>query len=278
MSRWFRFYSEAMNDPKVDKLQPTLYKTWVKLLCLACQHPTGKLPSIDDVAYQLRLSVHDAQQQIDELILGGLIDISQSGMIPHNWSTRQYASDSSAERMKRLREKKKVTVTSLVTSPVTKHDAPEQNRTDSDTEPEQTTTSADEPAQTVVVVNVPVNLNLLQARIEEVAGPILARSSAGLQSMATPLMWLEQGCDLERDVVPGLKAVVANRLGKSKISDWNYFTQAIANAKAARNRHLPEATAANADSNRPAWAIAEDRKKKQFWDAMKAAPVKSPVQ
>jgi hypothetical protein len=133
-NRWFRFYAEAMNDPKVDRLQPSLYKTWVKLLCLACTHAKGHLPSVDDIAYHFRLSVADAQQQIDELILADLIDILPGGTLsPHNWGTRQYVSDKSADRMRKHREKKKSDGQCDVTHTVTVT-PPEQSRTDTDTE------------------------------------------------------------------------------------------------------------------------------------------------
>ncbi len=135
ISRWFRLYAEMLDDPKVQRLSPALFKTWVNLLCLASA-TSGKLPkSIDDIAYRLRLSIHDAGQQIDDLILAGLVDISPNGTREmHNWSARQFISDKSVERVRKHREKKRntecnVTVTATVT-------APEQNRTDSDTDSE----------------------------------------------------------------------------------------------------------------------------------------------
>lgn len=134
--RWFRFYAEAMNDPKVDRLAPTLYKTWIKLLCLSCSSG-GKLPSIDDIAYQLRISVQDAQSQVDELVLASLIDIdAKGGLHPHNWETRQYVSDTSTERVKKHRRNKFETPGNVSCNvSVT---PPEQSRADSDTEQKQT--------------------------------------------------------------------------------------------------------------------------------------------
>lgn len=107
MKRWFRFYDEALDDPKVQRLSPQLFKTWVNLLCLASKED-GKLPSNDDIAFRLRISVQDAALQIEDLILAGLIDLDARGnRAPHNWSERQYASDSSAERMRKHRKSKK---------------------------------------------------------------------------------------------------------------------------------------------------------------------------
>lgn len=134
--QWFRFYSDVVNDPKVQRLSPQLFKTWVNLLCLAAERD-GQLPSIDDMAFQLRLSVHEAQQQIDDLILAGLVDIqTDKSLTPHNWNLRQFKSDTSADRTRKYRENKKekpcdVTVTSDVTRP----EAETETETETETTP-----------------------------------------------------------------------------------------------------------------------------------------------
>lgn len=134
--RWFRFYDEALDDPKVQRLPPHLFKAWVNLLCLASK-ADGKLPGNDDIAFRLRVSVQDAAQQIDELILAGLIDIGPDGVcVMHNWHERQYQSDSSAERTRKYREKRKkkeCDVTGDVTVTVQK-----QSRADTESEAEST--------------------------------------------------------------------------------------------------------------------------------------------
>lgn len=115
---WFRFYTDALDDPKVQRLPAQLYKTWVNILCLAGQND-GKIPSIDDLAFRLRISVHEAQQQFDELVLAGLIDIlPDKSREPHNWKNRQFKSDTSAERTRKYRknkEKQPCDVTEAVT-------------------------------------------------------------------------------------------------------------------------------------------------------------------
>jgi len=109
---WFRFYTEALDDPKVQRLSPPLFKCWVNLLCLAA--PTnGELPGEDDIAFKLRLSTHDTQQVLDELTLCGLVDVvrtmkrdeTQMKRRMHNWAARQYKSDTSTERVRRYRKK-----------------------------------------------------------------------------------------------------------------------------------------------------------------------------
>lgn len=106
MSRWFRFYDEALDDPKVQRLSPHLFRAWVNLLCLASK-AEGVLPSIADIAFRLRMSENDARAAVDDLILAELLDIGPDGRLcPHNWSGRQCASDTSKERTRKWREKK----------------------------------------------------------------------------------------------------------------------------------------------------------------------------
>lgn len=60
----------------------------------------------------------------------------------------------------------------------------------------------------------------------------------GLLALNEPRMWLEQGCDLERDIIPTLTAAGKKHHGK-RIRSWGFFTAMIAEAKARRERGLP---------------------------------------
>jgi hypothetical protein len=141
---WFRFYTEALDDPKVQRLAPHLFKAWVNLLCLAGQN-SGQLPSIDDIAFRLRLSAQDAEQQISDLILAGLIDITSTGRAPHNWAKRQFVSDHSTERVRKHREIRHETTCNV--SETADETPPEQiqSRTDTEAEAEQILVVADAP-------------------------------------------------------------------------------------------------------------------------------------
>lgn len=125
MSRWFRFYDDAVNDPKLIKLPDDLFRFWVNLLCVAAKGD-GRLPATDDMAIILRMKPTRAAALITELVAAGLLDKVEAGYSPHNWHGRQYKSDSSAERMKRHRDKKR-DVTGDVSSDVT---VTVQNRTE----------------------------------------------------------------------------------------------------------------------------------------------------
>lgn len=130
--RWLRLYDDTINDPKVIKLPEAMRWHWIALLCVASKND-GQLPHLDDVAIQLRVTAAKATEIIATLVKAGLIDKTETGFAPHNWSGRQYKSDVSNERVKRYRERKcNVTETVTVTPP----------DTDTDTEAEKKETRA----------------------------------------------------------------------------------------------------------------------------------------
>jgi hypothetical protein len=129
VSRWFRFYDDALNDPKVQKLPSDMFKAWVNLLCIASKND-GSIPR-DDVQFLLRVTEKCAAGIIDYLLEHKLLDDRGDVVTPHNWDGRQFKSDVSNERVKRHRDRKRndeCNVTDAVT--VT---PPEQSRTDTDT-------------------------------------------------------------------------------------------------------------------------------------------------
>lgn len=92
------------------------------------------------------------------------------------------------------------------------------------------------------VVPISPDWRVLQRRLTEAAGKnLMAECNApGLAVMATPLRWLNGGCDLEIDVLPTVKHVAAK--SRSKIVSWDYFTQAVVDARHKRLTPLPDAT------------------------------------
>jgi len=139
MSRWFRFYDCALDDPKVQRLPGDVFKVWVNLLCVASRND-GQLPSVEDLAFMLRSDSETITRVMNELRRAGLIDESEQGLTPHNWAERQYQSDSSAERMRKHRAlKRNSDVTDVTTSDVTgdeKVTVQNRYRADTDTETE----------------------------------------------------------------------------------------------------------------------------------------------
>lgn len=125
--KWFRFYSGAVNDPKVQRLPPEMFRAWVNLLCIASEHD-GVLPSAADLAFILRLSGGKVAERIKYLTECGLLDETETGVEPHNWEGRQFKNDVSTERVKRFRKR------SETVSETPDETPPEQSRTDTESE------------------------------------------------------------------------------------------------------------------------------------------------
>ena len=108
--RWFRFYSEVLNDPKVQLLPDQMLRHWINLLCIANdQEPSrgrgsGRLPKdVSAIAYLLHMGLDEAQEALEGLVKGRLIDFQNGRYVMHNWPARQPQSDSSTDRVRKHR-------------------------------------------------------------------------------------------------------------------------------------------------------------------------------
>ena len=110
MSRWWRAYDEAVDDPKLCLLTDKQHRAWFNLCCITSQND-GKLPPIAAVAFKLRMTIDKAKLLVAELVVLGLIDETDGIFSPHNWGGRQYKSDvtdpTAASRQKTYRERNK---------------------------------------------------------------------------------------------------------------------------------------------------------------------------
>lgn len=104
VSHWWRAYDEAMNDPKLQLLPDPVFKGWFNLMCLASSKG-GKLPSIDDIAFSLRMTPAKVKALVGTLKDRELLDEADGILEPHNWSGRQFKSDTSTGRVKLFRER-----------------------------------------------------------------------------------------------------------------------------------------------------------------------------
>lgn len=110
MSRWFRFYAAAIRHPKVAKLSDKDFRLWLELMSVAAEND-GAIPPLEDLKHLLKRRLDHLSSAVDRLISGGLIDRLGDGYEPHDWSERQYKSDTSTERVRKHREKRNVSET-----------------------------------------------------------------------------------------------------------------------------------------------------------------------
>lgn len=126
--QWFRFYSEALNDSKVQALPPHVFKIWVNSLCLASSIDSkdGCIGTIADVSFAFRETESAVSSAFHTLIDKGMIVTVGETFHISKWAKRQFKSDTSTERVRKHRKRSRnVTVTPPDTEQI-------QNRTDTE--------------------------------------------------------------------------------------------------------------------------------------------------
>lgn len=108
--RWFRFYADAMRDPKVARLSDAEFRLWMECLCVASEND-GLIPAEGDLKHILKRRLDHLSRGLKALIRAGLMDVLEVGYKPHGWDKRQYKSDSSTDRSRKHREKCNVAAT-----------------------------------------------------------------------------------------------------------------------------------------------------------------------
>lgn len=127
-----------------------------------------------------------------------------------------------------------------------------------------------EPSSSVVGCAELPNPEWLLNELQEAGKGILHPNAADLQVVSVPYGWLQAGAILAVDILPTIRAKAA----KAKIANvktWNYFTQAIADAQAARTAPLPEANAMPVRASKRTGGMAAIERMKAMYAADEAA-------
>lgn len=97
-NKWFRFYVDWLDNPKVQMLDATLQQRYIMLLCLRSM---GEIPGMDTkaIAWRLRIEPSDFENSLKILKEKGL----WTGKDIPNWDERQYVSDCSTDRSRKHR-------------------------------------------------------------------------------------------------------------------------------------------------------------------------------
>ena len=127
--KWFRFWTDTVNDVKMLQLSDYEYRMWTYLLSYASE--VNSLSGQLQITFKL-LSLHFHQRfnlfsrAIETFQKVGLVTVSDEGFITiTNWNKRQFKSDDSYSRVKKYREvtaKRNVSMTVSETAPDTDTD------------------------------------------------------------------------------------------------------------------------------------------------------------
>lgn len=100
---WFRMYSEFSHDPKVQMMPEAMQRRYIMIMCLRCSNDLVTLHETE-IAFHLRISAAELAETKALFLDKGFIDEHWNLL---NWEKRQFASDSSAARVSKHRERKK---------------------------------------------------------------------------------------------------------------------------------------------------------------------------
>lgn len=100
---WFRVYAEFASDPKVQMMPEHMQRRLIMLMCFRCNETIETLHETE-LAFALRISHTELAETKTIFVAKGFVDADWNLL---NWDKRQFASDSSTERVRAFREKKK---------------------------------------------------------------------------------------------------------------------------------------------------------------------------
>ncbi len=209
--QWFRLYHRIIDDEKIRLL--AFEDRW-HFIALCCLKADGLLDDPESSLKERKIAVKIGVQarELDEirrrLSEVGLIDESMS---PVAWDELQFISDTSTERVRKYREKTKISSTKQEGNVSV---TPQEADTDTDTE---VAAARDE-------------ISLISDKLFEAAGDKM-HPHGGI--VIGPILELiTQGVDLETDILPVIRARAARMTRPAR--SWGYFVDAIKDAYAQR--------------------------------------------
>lgn len=128
-NQWFRMYSEFATDAKVQMLSEAMQRRYLMLMCLRCSNALVTLHD-EEIAFQLRISDEELAETKALFIKKGFIDSAWNLL---NWEKRQFASDSSKDRVAKHRALQKQKQEQASNGGVTLHET-KANGLDTDTD------------------------------------------------------------------------------------------------------------------------------------------------
>jgi hypothetical protein len=137
-NQWFRMYSEFATDAKVQMLSEAMQRRYLMLMCLRCSNALVTLQD-EEIAFQLRIGDEELAETKALFIKKGFIDSDWNLL---NWEKRQFASDSSKERVAKHRALQKQKQKQAGNDDVTLHETKANGLdTDTDTDKEEANAS-----------------------------------------------------------------------------------------------------------------------------------------
>lgn len=105
--RWFRLYTEIIDDPKIAKMNDVQFRIFIYLLAVASEHEKDgfiALP-LDELAWRIRQTKPRLLNALRYLEEARIITSYDRSFEIINWNKRQFKSDNVTERTRRSKER-----------------------------------------------------------------------------------------------------------------------------------------------------------------------------
>ena len=106
--KWFRFWTDTLDDVKILQLTDYEYRIWTYLLAIACEvnSMSGECQvNVKSMSLRCRTQVNHFSRALETFQKLGLITINEDGYpVITNWNKRQYKSDDTTARVRKFRE------------------------------------------------------------------------------------------------------------------------------------------------------------------------------
>jgi DNA-binding transcriptional regulator YhcF (GntR family) len=100
---WLKLYHEILDDPKMVRLPDRLWRRVIECFCFAGRCGNGgSLPSVDDMAWVLRVDKRLLEKELLQLVKTGIVKKTDDGWHVTNFAKRQ-APTPATERMAQMR-------------------------------------------------------------------------------------------------------------------------------------------------------------------------------
>lgn len=131
--KWFRMYTEIVDDPKMSDLSDREFRLFVSLLCVASEREKDGVINLcpDKIAWRIRASVKEVISLQEKLIQLKILNNNGVGVEFIHWKERQFRSDNSTDRWRKWKD-------SNVCTNVGKLLAPTATETETETEKDTT--------------------------------------------------------------------------------------------------------------------------------------------
>ncbi len=101
--RWFRFYVDVLDDPKIAALSDRQFRCFAYVLAVAAEaEEEGKIPmSPQTLAWRIRIPIDDLIEALQALKSLSIVDFTDDQVTVTNWQKRQFRSDDVTARTRR---------------------------------------------------------------------------------------------------------------------------------------------------------------------------------